>query len=98
MVARSWTARRACGASMPVTVVRRSPTAIARQAGELDYAPAFQMGHPIVFELANRLVDVAPEGMDHVFFTNSGSESVDTRVEDRARLPAREGPGQPPPG
>jgi len=55
--------------------------AIARQAAELDYAPAFQMGHPIVFELANRLVDVAPEGMDHVFFTNSGSESVDTALK-----------------
>ena len=55
--------------------------AIQRQAAELDYAPAFQMGHPIVFELANRLVDVAPEGMDHVFFTNSGSESVDTALK-----------------
>ncbi|TIV31483.1 MAG: aminotransferase class III-fold pyridoxal phosphate-dependent enzyme, partial [Mesorhizobium sp.] len=48
--------------------------AIQHQAAELDYAPAFQMGHPIVFELANRLVDIAPKGMDHVFFTNSGSE------------------------
>ncbi|APH73019.1 aspartate aminotransferase family protein [Aquibium oceanicum] len=55
--------------------------AITHQAGELDYAPAFQMGHPIVFELANRLVDVAPEGMDHVFFTNSGSESVETALK-----------------
>lgn len=55
--------------------------AIRNQAGELDYAPAFQMGHPIVFELANRLVDVAPAGMDHVFFTNSGSESVDTALK-----------------
>jgi len=55
--------------------------AIQRQAGELDYAPAFQMGHPIVFELANRLVDLAPEGMDHVFFTNSGSESVETALK-----------------
>jgi len=55
--------------------------AIQRQAAELDYAPAFQMGHPIVFELANRLVDIAPEGMDHVFFTNSGSESVDTALK-----------------
>jgi beta-alanine--pyruvate transaminase len=55
--------------------------AIQRQAAELDYAPAFQMGHPIVFELANRLVDLAPEGMDHVFFTNSGSESVDTALK-----------------
>ncbi len=55
--------------------------AIREQAGELDYAPAFQMGHPIAFELANRLVDVAPDGMDHVFFTNSGSESVDTALK-----------------
>ncbi len=55
--------------------------AIAEQAGELDYAPAFQMGHPLAFELANRLVDVAPEGMDHVFFTNSGSESVETALK-----------------
>ena len=55
--------------------------AIQRQAAELDYAPAFQMGHPIVFELANRLVDIAPKGMDHVFFTNSGSESVDTALK-----------------
>lgn len=55
--------------------------AIQQQAAELDYAPAFQMGHPIVFELANRLVDIAPKGMDHVFFTNSGSESVDTALK-----------------
>jgi beta-alanine--pyruvate transaminase len=55
--------------------------AIAQQAGELDYAPAFQMGHPLAFELANRLVDIAPAGMDHVFFTNSGSESVDTALK-----------------
>ena len=55
--------------------------AIQRQAAELDYAPAFQMGHPLAFELANRLVDIAPEGMDHVFFTNSGSESVETALK-----------------
>ena len=55
--------------------------AIQAQASELDYAPAFQMGHPIAFELANRLVDVAPAGMEHVFFTNSGSESVDTALK-----------------
>ena len=40
--------------------------AIQEQAAELDYAPAFQMGHPKAFELANRLVDMAPEGIDHV--------------------------------
>jgi beta-alanine--pyruvate transaminase len=55
--------------------------AIQHQAAELDYAPAFQMGHPIVFEFANRLVDVAPVGLNHVFFTNSGSESVDTALK-----------------
>ncbi|MCT8990573.1 aspartate aminotransferase family protein [Chelativorans sp. SCAU2101] len=55
--------------------------AIREQAGKLDYAPAFQMGHPIAFEFANRLVDVAPEGLDHVFFTNSGSESVETALK-----------------
>jgi beta-alanine--pyruvate transaminase len=55
--------------------------AIAKQAAELDYAPAFQMGHPKAFELANRLVDLAPEGLDHVLFTNSGSESVETALK-----------------
>jgi beta-alanine--pyruvate transaminase len=55
--------------------------AIARQAGELDYAPAFQMGHPKAFELANRLVDLAPDGLDHVLFTNSGSESVESALK-----------------
>ena len=55
--------------------------AIQDQAEELDYAPAFQMGHPRVFELANRLVDIAPEGIDYAFFTNSGSESVETALK-----------------
>jgi len=55
--------------------------AIAKQAAELDYAPAFQMGHPKAFELANRLVDIAPAGMNHVLFTNSGSESVETALK-----------------
>ena len=55
--------------------------AIASQAATLDYAPAFQMGHPAAFELANRLIDIAPENMEHVFFTNSGSESVDTALK-----------------
>ena len=55
--------------------------AVQHQVAELDYAPAFQMGHPIVFEFANRLVDIAPKGMDHVFFTNSGSESVETALK-----------------
>jgi beta-alanine--pyruvate transaminase len=55
--------------------------AIRQQAGELDYAPAFQLGHPTAFELANRLVDIAPEGMNHVLYTNSGSESVETALK-----------------
>jgi beta-alanine--pyruvate transaminase len=59
----------------------RITAAIQAQAAELDYAPAFQMGHPKAFELANRLVGMAPEGMDHAFFTNSGSESVETALK-----------------
>ncbi len=55
--------------------------AVKEQLLELDYAPAFQMGHPKVFELAARLVSIAPTGLDHVFFTNSGSESVDTALK-----------------
>ncbi|SDZ98866.1 aspartate aminotransferase family protein [Rubrimonas cliftonensis] len=55
--------------------------AIQNQIEELDYAPAFQMGHPKAFELANRLADLAPEGLDHVMFTNSGSEAVETALK-----------------
>ncbi len=55
--------------------------AIRRQAGELDFASSFSTGHPLAFELAARIAGLAPEGMDHVFFTNSGSESVDTAMK-----------------
>ncbi|MEJ1993114.1 MAG: aspartate aminotransferase family protein [Maritimibacter sp.] len=55
--------------------------AIRQQAGELDYAPAFQMGHPKAFELATALTDMAPEPYTHAFFTNSGSESVETALK-----------------
>ena len=55
--------------------------AIAEQAAEMDYAPAFQMGHPKAFELANALVNIAPEGLNHVLYTNSGSESVETALK-----------------
>jgi len=55
--------------------------AIQAQAAELDYAPAFQMGHPKAFELANRIVSIAPAGLDHVLYTNSGSESVETALK-----------------
>ena len=55
--------------------------AVAHQLETMDYAPAFQMGHAPAFELANAVVRIAPEGLDHVFFTNSGSESVETALK-----------------
>jgi beta-alanine--pyruvate transaminase len=55
--------------------------AIQRQAARLDYAPNFQMGHPVAFEFAARLAEVLPDGFEHVFFTNSGSEAVDTALK-----------------
>ena len=55
--------------------------AIARQAANLDYAPPFQIGHPQAFELATRIAALAPEGLDHVFFCNSGSEAADTALK-----------------
>jgi beta-alanine--pyruvate transaminase len=55
--------------------------AVQKQVAELDYAPAFQMGHPKAFELAARLAAMLPSPLDHVFFTNSGSESVDTALK-----------------
>jgi beta-alanine--pyruvate transaminase len=55
--------------------------AVTRQLATMDYAPTFQMGHPIAFELASRLAALAPPGLDRVFFTNSGSESVDTALK-----------------
>jgi beta-alanine--pyruvate transaminase len=55
--------------------------AIQTQAATLDYAPSFQMAHPRAFELASRLADLSPDGLDHVFFTNSGSESVETALK-----------------
>jgi beta-alanine--pyruvate transaminase len=55
--------------------------AVAKQIQQMDYAPAFQMGHPSAFELASRLTHLVPGDLDHVFFTNSGSESVDTALK-----------------
>lgn len=55
--------------------------AVSRQIGKMDFAPTFQMGHPLPFELAERLAAVAPPGLNRVFFTNSGSESVDTALK-----------------
>ncbi len=55
--------------------------AIARQAGVLDYASSYSLGHPLAFEAAHRLVGLAPDGFGHAFFTNSGSEAVDTALK-----------------
>jgi len=61
---------------------RRAITeAVSRQIGTMEFAPTFQMGHPLAFELANELVKKTPGDLDHVFFTNSGSESVDTALK-----------------
>lgn len=68
--------------------------AIQKQAAQLDYAPAFQMGHPIAFELANRIVDIAPKGIEHVFYTNSGSESVETALKMAIAYHRARGEGQ----
>ena len=55
--------------------------AVAKQVEELDFAPTFQFAHPKVIELAGRLAALAPKGLDHVFFCNSGSEAADTALK-----------------
>ena len=55
--------------------------AVTRQMNTLDYAPAFQFGHPLSFELANRIRELTPDGLDYVFFTGSGSEAADTSLK-----------------
>ena len=55
--------------------------AIQAQAAEMDYAPPFQMAHPKAFELAHKVAQLTPEGLNKIFFTNSGSESVDTALK-----------------
>jgi beta-alanine--pyruvate transaminase len=55
--------------------------AIAEQAQELDFSPPFNFAHPKQFELAERLVQLTPKGLDKVFYTNSGSEAVDTALK-----------------
>ncbi len=60
---------------------REIAEAIGRQAATLDYSPAFQFGHPLSFELANRIVERMPAGLNRVFFTSSGSEAADTALK-----------------
>lgn len=68
--------------------------AIRHQAGELDYAPGFQMNHPKAFELASTIRDMAPDPFQQVFFTNSGSESVDTALKIALAYHRANGEGQ----
>jgi beta-alanine--pyruvate transaminase len=60
---------------------REITQAVASQLETMDYAPPFQMGHPAAFELATAVAKISPAGLDHVFFTNSGSESVETALK-----------------
>ena len=55
--------------------------AVSKAARTLDYSPAFQFGHPLSFELANRIKELTPDGLDYVFFTGSGSEAADTSLK-----------------
>jgi beta-alanine--pyruvate transaminase len=60
---------------------REIAEAVHKQVLRMDFAPGFQMGHPLAFEAASRIVAMMPGDLDHVFFTNSGSESVDTALK-----------------
>ncbi|WP_353216825.1 aspartate aminotransferase family protein [Sandarakinorhabdus sp.] len=68
--------------------------AIQQQAAELDFAPTFQFGHPLAFQLANRVGSMMPAGLDRIFFTNSGSESVDTALKIALAYHRARGDGQ----
>jgi beta-alanine--pyruvate transaminase len=68
--------------------------AIARQAGTMDFAPMFQMAHPQAFELASRVARMLPDGLEHVFFSNSGSEAVDTALKIALAYHRARGEGQ----
>jgi len=68
--------------------------AIQKQAATMDFAPTFQMGHPVAFEFADRLARVAPQGFSKVFFTNSGSESADTALKIALAYHRARGEGQ----
>ncbi|AXF01655.1 aspartate aminotransferase family protein [Paraburkholderia hospita] len=68
--------------------------AVQKQAATLDFAPTFQMGHPLAFEAAAKVAELMPEGLDRVFFTNSGSESVDTALKIALAYHRARGEGQ----
>jgi beta-alanine--pyruvate transaminase len=68
-------------------------SAIQKAAATLDYAPAFQFGHPQAFELAHRLQAIAPGDLDHVFYASSGSEAIDTALKVALSYHRRRGEG-----
>lgn len=68
--------------------------AVSDQMSEMDYAPSFQMGHPLAFEAASRIADLMPKPLDRIFFTNSGSESVDTALKIALAYHRARGEGQ----
>ena len=68
--------------------------AVHKQLMTLDYAPSFQMGHPVAFDFASALAKLAPSGLDRVFFTNSGSEAVDTALKIAMAYHRARGQGQ----
>jgi len=68
--------------------------AIQQQAAAMDYSPAFQMGHPGAFRVAARVAKLAPGDLDHVFYTNSGSEAVDTALKIALAYHRARGEGQ----
>ena len=67
--------------------------AIAKAASTLDFAPTFQLGHPLPFELAQRVAALMPDGLDRIFFTNSGSESVDSALKIALAIQRAKGQG-----
>ncbi|MDB6098080.1 MAG: beta-alanine--pyruvate transaminase [Gammaproteobacteria bacterium] len=73
---------------------REITEAVTKQLQTMEFAPTFQMGHPIAFELANRLAKIAPPQLDRIFFTNSGSESVDTALKIAIAYHRARGAGQ----
>ena len=79
--ARFSTRPRRCGAATPATTGPPIVAAIQRQAAELDFSPTFQFAHPLAFQLSSRIAELAPGDLDHVFFTNSGSEAADTALK-----------------
>src|SRR3954462_7217506 len=68
--------------------------AVQKQVAQMDFAPTFNMGHPLAFEFADRLAAIAPERFSRVFFTNSGSESADTALKIALAYHRARGEGQ----